>query len=156
MSEDIKRKIAQEIISFYTIFQKEVLDMFPDEIIEISPLLYKALREIYFNKNITSSLLAKRLSITVPNTSRCLKQLSDWNYIIRVKDKNDRRITHIKLTKSGLALIEKSIRSIDDLMLNKLSILELDELVKLSKAFSTITELLKKTGTLEYKTKNKD
>lgn len=150
MSEDEKRKITQDIIRYYALFQKEVLDMFPDEIIEISPLLYKALREIYITKDITSSILAKRLSITVPNTSRCLKQLNDLDYISRVKDINDRRITHIKLTKKGLELVEKSIRFIDELLLKKLNILELDELVRLSEAFSTITELLEKAGTLEY------
>lgn len=148
VSEEDKKKVIQEIISFYTAFEKEVLDVFPTDILEISPILFRALREIYFNTDITSSVLAKRLSITVPNTSRCLKQLSDLGYVIKVKDKNDRRVTHIKLTDNGLELVEKSTSLVDDLILKKLSVLQLDELVELSEAFSTVTKLLNKIGTL--------
>lgn len=148
MSEEDKKKVIQEIISFYTAFEKEVLDVFPTDILEISPILFRALREIYFSTDITSSVLAKRLSITVPNTSRCLKQLSDLGYVIKVKDKNDRRVTHIKLTDNGLELVEKSTSLVDDLILKKLSVLQLDELVELSGAFSTVTKLLNKIGTL--------
>ncbi|GLC31604.1 MarR family winged helix-turn-helix transcriptional regulator [Clostridium omnivorum] len=148
MSEEDKKKVIQEIISFYTAFEKEVLDVFPTDILEISPILFRALREIYFSSDITSSVLAKRLSITVPNTSRCLKQLSDLGYVIKVKDKNDRRVTHIKLTDNGLELVEKSTSLVDDLILKKLSVLQLDELVELSEAFSTVTKLLNKIGTL--------
>lgn len=148
MIEDDKKKAIQQIIDFYIVFQKEVLDVFPNDTMDISPVLFKALREIYFCSDITSSVLAKRLSITVPNTSRCLKQLNDMGYIIRVKDINDRRITHLKLTKKGLDLIEKSISFMYDLMLKKLSVLELNELVKLSESFSTITKLFNKIETL--------
>lgn len=148
VSEEDKKKVIQEIISFYTAFEKEVLDVFPTDILEISPILFRALREIYFSTDITSSMLAKRLSITVPNTSRCLKQLSDLGYVIKVKDKNDRRVTHIKLTDNGLELVEKSTSLVDDLILKKLSVLQLDELVELSGAFSTVTKLLNKIGTL--------
>lgn len=148
VSEEDKKKVIQEIISFYTAFEKEVLDVFPTDILEISPILFRALREIYFSTDITSSVLAKRLSITVPNTSRCLKQLSDLGYVIKVKDENDRRVTHIKLTANGLELVEKSTSLVDDLILKKLSVLQLDELVELSEAFSTVTKLLNKIGTL--------
>lgn len=148
VNEEDKKKVIREIISFYKAFEKEVLDVFPNDIMGISPILFNALREIYFSNDITSSVLAKRLSITVPNTSRCLKQLSDLGYVIRVKDKNDRRITHIKLTNNGLELVERSTNLMDDLILKKLSLLELDELFELSEAFSTVTKLLNKIGSL--------
>jgi len=148
MSEDEKKRVIQEIMSFYPVFQKEILDVFT----EISPLLFKALHEIYSSEDITSSTLAKRLSITVPNTSRTLQQLSDLSYIIRDKDENDRRITHIKVTEKGSELIEKSLKSMDELMLKKLGVLEVDELVSLSEAFYTITGLLQKIGTINSKT----
>jgi DNA-binding MarR family transcriptional regulator len=147
MSDDEKKKVIKELVSFYEVFQKEILDKFPDDMIGIAPLLSKALREIYLTENITSSVLAKRLSITEPNTSRCLHQLSVLGYIIRVKDVEDRRITHIKLTEKGMQIVDKSLRSMDELMLKKLGVLELDELVRLSNSFSTIKELFEKVGT---------
>jgi len=151
MSEKEKKKVLRELASFFTVFQTEVLDIFPDTITELSPLLSRALREIYFTEDITPSILTKRLSITVPNTSRCLQQLSDLDYIIKVKDENDRRITHIKLTEKGIVLVEKSISSMDELLLKKLGVLSMDELVRLSEAFSTIKELFEKVKTPKLK-----
>lgn len=146
MSEDERKKAINTIVNFHTIFQKEVLDLFPYWVSGLSPLLSRALIEIYNAQDITPSILNKRLSITVPNTSRCLQQLSDLGYIVKVKDKADRRITHIKLTEKGLALVGKSIDVMNDILLGKLSVLELDELVKLSEAFTTIKDLLEKIG----------
>jgi len=151
MSQEEKEKVVQEIASFYTVFQREVLDVFPDNITELSPLLARALCEIYYTEDITPSILTKRLSITVPNTSRCLQQLSDSGYITKVKDQNDRRITHIKLTEKGIELAEKFISSMDELMLEKFDVLELDELTRLSEAFFTIKELFEKIRTFKLK-----
>lgn len=148
MNEEEKKKVIQEIIGFYWVFQKEVVDMFPDDIAEVSTLLYKALHEIYFTKDITSSLLARRLSITVPNTSRCLQQLSGLDYIIKIKDEKDKRITHICLTEKGVELVEKYTKSMDELVSKKLGVFDLEELSKLSEAFSTIKELFQKIGKL--------
>lgn len=90
--------------------------------------------------------MAKRLSITVPNTSRCLKQLFGLGYVEKLKDESDRRITHISLTEEGIELVEKSIRALDELMFENLSSLELNELVKLAEALSTVKELFNKLG----------
>ena len=148
MNEEEKKKVIQEIISFYGVFQKEVMDILPNDVTELSQLLFRALQEIYFTKNITSSILARRLAITVPNTSRSLQQLSALDYIIKIKDENDKRITHIRLTEKGVELVEKYNKSTDELMLKKLGVLELEELGRLSEAFSTIKELFQKIGTL--------
>lgn len=148
MKIDEMKKVVKELTDFYSVFQEEVLDMFPEDTAEITPLLSKAMREIYLSKDITSSVLARRLSISGPNTSRCLQQLGNLKYIIKVKDERDKRITHIRLTEKGLELIEKSIRSMDELMLRRLGVLELEELVNLSEAFCTIKKLFEKIGTL--------
>ncbi|MBL4933324.1 MarR family winged helix-turn-helix transcriptional regulator [Clostridium paridis] len=146
MSEDERKEAINTIVNFHTIFQKEVLDLFPYWVSGLSPLLSRALIEIYNSQDITPSILNKRLSITVPNTSRCLQQLSDLGYIVKIKDKADRRITHIKLTEKGLALARKSIEIMESILLEKLSVLEVGEIVKLSEAFTTIKDLLEKIG----------
>ncbi|WP_238883767.1 MarR family winged helix-turn-helix transcriptional regulator [Clostridium sp. YIM B02551] len=146
MSEVERKEAIYTIVNFHTIFQKEVLDLFPYWVSGLSPLLSRALIEIYNSQDITPSILNKRLSITVPNTSRCLQQLSDLGYIVKIKDKADRRITHIKLTEKGLALVGKSIEIMESILLEKLSVLEVGEIVKLSEAFTTIKDLLEKIG----------
>lgn len=78
-----------------------------------------------------------------------LQQLADIGYITRFKNERDRRVTHIRVTEKGLETVEKYIKCMDELMLKKLSVLEIDELVKLSNAFSTIKEIFDKIETLK-------
>lgn len=144
MSEDQKKIVIQHIVEFYAIVQKEIVDMFPEEISELSPLLLKVLREIYYTENIMPSILSKRLSITIPNTSRCLHQLTHLGYITKDKDINDRRVTHIKLTGKGIELIQKTTSYMEQLMLKRLSVLELNELDGILEAILSLKELFRK------------
>lgn len=144
MNEEEKKKVVQHIITFYTIFQKEIVDVFQDDNSELSPLLSRALHEVYYTDNITPSILSKRLLITIPNTSRCLKQLYKSGYILKDKDENDRRITHIKLTAKGLEFIHKTISHIDKLMFERLSSFDSNKLNRISEAFSLIEEIFEK------------
>lgn len=146
MNEEDYKKVIQNIVDFFRVFQEEIIDMFPDNNPEISPLLLRALHEIYFDKYITPSLLSKRLAITVPNTSRCLQQLVEAEYIVKIKDENDKRISHIMLTEKGMVTIEKHIKDLDDLVLKKISVLEEEELIEFSNAFCTIRKMLKKVS----------
>jgi DNA-binding MarR family transcriptional regulator len=148
MNEGEKQKLIQNIGSFYTLFQKEILDLIPHNNLEISPLLSKVLHEIYLYADITPSILSKRLAITIPNTSRCLQKLTDSGHIIKIKDQKDKRITHIKLSPKGLSICENSFKLMDELMLNRVGVLELGDLTKLSEAFSILKDLFEKIGEL--------
>lgn len=148
MNEEEKKKLILSISNFYMIFQKEILDLVPDNNLELSHVLFKALHEIYLDSEITPSILSKRLSITIPNTSRCLNKLTEMGYIVKIKDLDDKRITHIELSKKGLNLVENSRKLTDELLLMKLGVLNSDELLKLSDSFFVLRSLFEKVRVL--------
>lgn len=145
MNEEQKERLILNISNFYALFQKEILNLLPDNNkSELSPLLFKAIHEIHLNKNVTPSFLSKALSITVPNTSRCIQQLCELGYIVKAKDDDDKRVTHIRLTEKGLDLVRYSLKRMDEMTLTKLSVLNADELQSLSEAFSVLVKLFGK------------
>lgn len=146
MNDKEKKEVIKEIIDVCKGFQKEAGKLLID-ISETTPLLTKILHEIYFTEDIISSALATKLDINIPNTSRCLQQLSDMGFIIKIKDALDRRITHIRLTSKGIEAVEKNIIAMDDLMMRRFGVLEIDELVSLAEAFTTIMETFEKIRT---------
>ncbi|WP_375372988.1 winged helix DNA-binding protein [Clostridium estertheticum] len=101
------------------------------------------MHEIYLDEYITPSVLSKRLSITIPNTSRCLHSLTKMVYVIKVKDKVDKRITHIELSLKGIDLAQSSFNHMDESMLKKVEVLNSGELAKISESFLILMSLFK-------------
>jgi len=143
MNEEQKQKLILNIVQFYNLFQKEFLDSMPDNNNpELSPLLFKILNEIHFTGTITSSSISKRLSISIPNTSRNINKLAELGYIHKNKDKDDKRITHLTLSQKGLNLIINSNISTEEILFDKFDVLSSQELEELSESFSSIKGLL--------------
>ncbi len=143
MDEQSKDRLILNMINFYTVFQKEILDLVSGSNSSgLSPLLYKMLHEINLDGAIPPSRLSRRLAITIPNTSRSLKKLAELGYITKEKDGTDKRITHLNLTPKGIDLIEASLKATDAILFKKLSVLDLEETNRLSDAFSLARDLL--------------
>lgn len=141
MIEEEKQQMIKSFTKFYMLYRKELLDLAYYCNSALSPLLCTALYEIYLHEDITSSMLSKRLDITIPNTSRCLCTLSSLGYIIKFKDYNDKRITHIKLSTEGQSLVENSFYGITEMVSDTLGILEVKDLIKLSEAVLILKDL---------------
>ncbi|MBX4264987.1 MarR family winged helix-turn-helix transcriptional regulator [Clostridium estertheticum] len=144
MNKDEKQDLVHNMSQFYIILQREVLDLIAESNnSELSPLLFNALHEIYLDEYIIPSVLSKRLSITIPNTSRCLHSLTKMGYVIKVKDKVDKRITHIELSLKGIDLAQNSFNYMDKSMLKKVEVLNSGELAKISESFLILMSLFK-------------
>jgi len=145
MKKDEKQGLIHNMSQFYIILQREILDLMAESNdSELSPLLFKALHEIYVDECIIPSILSKRLSITMPNTSRCLHNLTEMGYVIKVKDKVDKRITHIELSLKGINLVQSSVNHMDEVLLGKVEVLNSGELAKISESFLILMSLFKK------------
>lgn len=138
-------KAIPNIVNFYLLFQKEILDLMPgSNSSDLSPLLFKALHEINICPDITTSILSMRLSITLQNTSRSLQKLMELDYIKKNKDKTDKRITHIELTEKGTSLVAASMSIMDKKIMDKFSCFTEEEFSALVTAFDTLSVLFKK------------
>lgn len=145
MIEQKKHELVPNVISFYSVFSKEVLDLVTvNNNSQLSPLLYRALHTIYLEKTMLPSDLSKRLTIPPTNTSRIIKKLIELSYIRKTKDKKDNRVMHLSLTENGTKLIELSLKTIEEALLEKLKVLTSEELGKLSDAFAVSRDLLMK------------
>ena len=65
---------------------------------------YIFIMEIYRNDNISQEELSKNLIIDKAATARAIKSLEEKEYIIRKKDKKDKRTNRIELTKKGIEI----------------------------------------------------
>jgi len=144
MKNNGQQNFIHNVSQSYVILQRNILDRIVESnTSDISILLFKFLHEIYDDKFITPSILSKRLYITRPNTSKCLDELADMEYVIKVKDHSDKRITHIKLSLEGICLVESSFDYINEVLLKKIEALNLSELSNLSVSFLTLMSLFK-------------
>ena len=81
---------------------------------EITPQQHSILEYIFFNKAVTASQVADCLNISLPNTSRELKKLSELELIARKPDEKDRRKTTIKLSDPGQDLMLRTFERIQN------------------------------------------
>src|SRR5690606_19217013 len=68
---------------------------------DITPLQYKMLEYITINQPVTLSEISECMHISMPNTSRELRKLSEKQLCDRVTDEADRRKQYIRLSPQG-------------------------------------------------------
>jgi MarR family 2-MHQ and catechol resistance regulon transcriptional repressor len=142
MNEPLKSELLLNFTHFWFLFQKEFLGLLSDNShCELSPLLFRMLNEIHLEGTITSSVLSKKLSVCISNTSRDVNKLEKLGYIIKTQDITDKRITHLMLSRKGLDLVSSSLVLTENKLLEKFNILSSGDANELSKAFSSINDM---------------
>lgn len=72
-----------------------------------TPLQFFTLRFLLENPNSTVTDLTKHFHIAKSSATQLIERLSKQKLIEKISDKNDRRITHLKLTRKAVREIEK-------------------------------------------------
>ena len=75
---------------------------------------YIFIMEIYRNDNISQEELSKNLIIDKAATARAIKSLEEKEYIIRKKDKKDKRTNRIELTKKGIEIKDRLYKLLEE------------------------------------------
>ena len=75
---------------------------------------YIFIMEIYRNDNISQEELSKNLIIDKAATARAIKSLEEKEYIIRKKDKKDKRTNRIELTKKGIEIKDRLSKLLEE------------------------------------------
>ncbi|SFD12125.1 MarR family winged helix-turn-helix transcriptional regulator [Bacillus sp. UNCCL81] len=86
----------------------------------ITPIQYKILEYITVSQPVTPSEISDCQNISMPNTSRELKKLSEKNLIEKMSDPADRRKQFIRLTVEGEAMMSESFKSLESLLLSRI------------------------------------
>lgn len=154
MNKEDSQKLILTMVNFHIIFNNEFVDLIPDlSNSEITPLLSKILNYIHFEGTTTSSILSKKLNISIPNTSRSINTLYSLGYIVKKQDLNDKRIVYLSLSEKALERILAISSASEGKFLERFNTLSIEEINELSMSFSAIQNLLIKMRELNLNNK---
>lgn len=137
------QKLILNIVNFHSLFNAEFLDLIPDLTNEeITPLFSKILNFIHFEGATTASIISRKLNISIPNTSRSINTLNNLGYLIKTKDREDKRIIYISLSNKALNAILTAATSEEDSYLERFDVLSNEEIAELSTALLKAQNLI--------------
>ena len=98
---------------------------------DITTVQYKILEYIAVSQPSTLSDISECMHMSMPNTSRELRKLSEKGLCLKVTDSEDRRKQYIQLSESGEALMNEVFGRIEARFVERLQDITGDELQKL-------------------------
>lgn len=108
----------------------------------ITPLQFKILQYLSRGESITLSQISCCLGMTVPNTSREVKKLSEKNLLQKSPDAQDRRVSFITLSPTGAELMMGTFAKLKKNISLRYAHLDSGEIEKVVKALGVISEKL--------------
>lgn len=108
----------------------------------LSPSLTAALATLERHGPLTPSRLAEVERIQRPTVTRLLTTLEEDGLVMREPDPDDRRVSHIRITKEGRALVKKLRSRKNAYLSRRLRDLDDDELEVLERATSILERIL--------------
>ncbi|MHB8064166.1 MAG: MarR family winged helix-turn-helix transcriptional regulator [Ruminiclostridium sp.] len=116
----MEKELAEKFYMLMGDFRKILLNK--NNLCELSKSEFSMLHHIKHCENdrgyVSTSVLSQNLHISKPATSQMINILEDKQYIKRIIDKNDRRLTHVILTDLGNEVVEKGVQ----ILLNRLNL----------------------------------
>ncbi len=147
MDNQGKHDMFSTLVSFFIVFEKEVLDYLPgNNDPQLSPMLYRALHYIYMDQVMVPTRLSNRLAIPATNASRIIKRLVELGYIEKTRDLHDKRIAHLTMTDRGTELIENSYQALENALYEKFKVLTSAELKQMMDSFTVCRDYLLRIG----------
>lgn len=108
----------------------------------ITPVQYKILEYITVSQPVSPSEISDCQNISLPNTSRELKKLSERNLIVKLNDTEDRRKQYICLSKDGEAMMKESFATVEIRFLNRIQNASKGDLKEIDHALDILQEKL--------------
>ncbi|TYP72365.1 MarR family winged helix-turn-helix transcriptional regulator [Paenibacillus methanolicus] len=105
---------------------------------EVTPVQYKMLEFIKVSQPVTLSHISDCLQMSMPNTSRELRKLSEKELCVKSFDPEDRRKQWIRLTASGESMMNNAFASIEASLAARIGELSVDELEEVAAAIELL------------------
>ncbi|WP_019637868.1 MarR family winged helix-turn-helix transcriptional regulator [Paenibacillus fonticola] len=134
-----KGALFQKLVAFIASVHQITNDMTKDVRSEdITPLQYKMLEFIAISQPVTLSKISECLHISMPNTSRELRKLSEKQLCDKVTDEKDRRKQYIRLSKQGETMMNDAFGRIESQFKERIANLSEEELQEIDRALDVI------------------
>lgn len=104
----------------------------------ITPVQFNILEYITVNQPVTLSDISDCQDISMPNTSRELKKLSEKNLIEKMNDSEDRRKQYIRLSRDGEAMMSEAFAYVETCFQNRLQHTSKEDLDEISRALEIL------------------
>ncbi|QKS48931.1 MarR family transcriptional regulator (plasmid) [Paenibacillus cellulosilyticus] len=109
---------------------------------DITPLQYEILEFLSVKQPITLSQLSECMGISMPNTSREIKKLTDKGLCEKIDDTEDRRKQYIRLSAGGEARMAESFAHMRGLFMQQVNDVSDTELAHISEAIKVLKSTL--------------
>lgn len=109
---------------------------------DITPLQYEILEFLSVKQPITLSQLSECKGMSMPNTSREIKKLTDKGLCEKLDDAEDRRKQYVRLSASGEARMAECFAHMKQLFMQRVEGAQDTELAKISEAIGILKATL--------------
>lgn len=134
-----KKALFQKFVAFTAAMHDITSNMTRDAKSEdITPLQYKMLEYITINQPVTLSEISECMHISMPNTSRELRKLSEKQLCDRVTDKVDRRKQYIRLSPQGEKMMTEAFRHVESRFAERIAHVSEEELQEIERALDLL------------------
>ncbi|QGM31956.1 MarR family transcriptional regulator [Bacillus sp. N3536] len=108
----------------------------------ITPVQYNILEYITVSQPVTPSEISDCLHVSMPNTSRELKKLSEKNLIEKINDNEDRRKQYVRLSSVGEDIMREAFENIESRFLARIQNSTKEDLKEIEHALDVLQEKL--------------
>lgn len=134
-----KEVFFQQFLTFVTsvheVTSELTKDIKPDD---ITPVQYSILEYIAVSQPVTLSQISECKHISMPNTSRELKKLTEKNLCEKFDVADDRRKQFIRLSEKGQAMMNASFQRISERFLGRINNTSAEELEDIQRALHVL------------------
>ncbi|MCA0756314.1 MarR family transcriptional regulator [Paenibacillus sp. N4] len=134
-----KKALFHKLVSFtssvHRVTNELTLNAKPDSVTQVQ---YKILEYITVNQPVTPSDISDCQNMSMPNTSRELKKLSEYGFIEKMNDTEDRRKQYIRLSKAGEIVMEEAFAMIESRFLNRVQKASEEDLEDIERALDIL------------------
>jgi DNA-binding MarR family transcriptional regulator len=134
-----KNAMFSKFVAFTTAVHQITNEMTKDVKSEvITPVQYKILEYIAVSQPVTLSEISECMLMSMPNTSRELRKLSEKQLCEKVADDEDRRKQCIRLSEKGEAMMNETFQRIESRFIKRIENVSEEELKEIERALDLL------------------
>ncbi|OZI13356.1 MarR family transcriptional regulator [Bacillaceae bacterium SAS-127] len=138
-----KEDLFNKFVAFSSSFHRVTHDLTKEaKSSAITPVQYSILEYIAVSESVTPSDISDCQHMSMPNTSRELKKLTEKNLIERIADTEDRRKHYIRLSKDGELMMKEAFQYIEAKFLDRIKDASKDDIEEIERALDLLQRKL--------------